>query len=63
MDNELVGIAQGINNSKVSGNYEALVAKKALDVQKQAGNTVLQLLKSATLAEPGSPGSKISIRV
>jgi hypothetical protein len=63
MDNEIVGIAQSFNNSKVAGEFQAAVAKKVLDVQKQEGNAMLQLLQSATLAEPGSPGSKVNIRV
>lgn len=59
---EVSGIAQSLNASKLSQDYQVAAVKKALDVQKQEGDAALQLLKTATLAEPGSPGSLIDVR-
>lgn len=63
MDNGLINLVQGLNSAKVSNDFQTLVAKKAQDVQKQEGNSALQLLQSAKVPQPGSPGSNINIRV
>lgn len=63
MANDILGLAQSHNNAKVSGDYQALAAKKIQDTQKQEGAATLKLLESATLAEPGSKGSRVNIKV
>ncbi|MBI4385192.1 MAG: YjfB family protein [Nitrospinae bacterium] len=56
------GSAPGSAGAKVSFDIQAATVKKALDVQKQQGDAALQLLQSATQAEPGSPGGLIDTK-
>ena len=56
MDNNISGITQSYNNTKVAADYQGVVAKKALDVEKQAGNNTIDLIKSAT-------GNNVDIKV
>lgn len=63
MSDDLVGMVQGMKSAQLSSDFQGAVAKKVLDVEKQQGDATLQLLQSATLAEPGSPGGRVSIKV
>ncbi len=63
MGDDLVGMVQGMKAAKLSNDYQGAVAKKALDIQKEQNNATMQLLQSATLAEPGSPGGSVNIKV
>lgn len=63
MGDDLVGMVQGMKAAQLSNDYQGAVAKKALDVQKEQGEATKQLLQSATLREPGSPGASVNIKV
>lgn len=56
---DLMAMAQAYNNTKVAIDFQGATAKKALDIQKQAGNDMLQLIQSAQVSAPGS----VNIRV
>ncbi|HEV7301195.1 MAG TPA: putative motility protein [Tepidisphaeraceae bacterium] len=55
---DLTAVMSGIQTSKVNSQINIAVAKKMLDVQKQAGANVLQMLQAATTG-PAAAGDAL----
>jgi hypothetical protein len=58
----IVGMAQGMNDARISSRLQIAMLKETNDIQKAQGEAILQLLNSAP-APSGPKGNNVDITV